>query len=130
MPPAIEEVGRSSGCLDGAGHKDQFNYGAGEIISKQRLAMIGEWFSEILLQLAEAEAKGTAPNWDSVTIPNIADNKEKGRDDHTAFLMLSNTSPHKKSSNAGDQSTDIQGIAADPKPQRDKNMAELIKAYN
>jgi multiple sugar transport system substrate-binding protein len=74
---------------------DQFNYSAADFISKQRLAMIGEWISEILLQLAEAEAKGAAPNWDLVTIPNFADNKGKGRDDHTAFLILSNTSPHK-----------------------------------
>jgi len=78
------------------GPKNEYAYGPGGFVSTHILAMQADWVSKLVSDLLQAEAKGAAPNWDLVTVPNFEDTVGKGRHALADMLIITKTSKYKE----------------------------------
>lgn len=74
----------------------KYAYGPTGFVSGHIQAMQPDWVTKIVSDLLQAEADGTAPNWDMVTNPTFEDKVGAGRHALADMLIISEPSKHKE----------------------------------
>jgi multiple sugar transport system substrate-binding protein len=77
------------------GPKDLFRYAPKAFTDDHTVSMYVDWYNKLSVQLIAAEANGSAPNWDIVTVPNFPEFANVGRHESVQFLLVSKQTPYK-----------------------------------
>lgn len=77
------------------GPKNGFRYTPAHFINDKVVGMYVDWYNKMMPQLIEADSKGSAPNWDIVTVPNFPEYANVGRHESVQFLSVTKQSKYK-----------------------------------
>lgn len=77
------------------GPKDLYRYTPKHFINDKVVGMYVDWYNKMMPQLIEADSKGSAPNWDIVTVPNFPEYANAGRHESVQFLSVTKQSKYK-----------------------------------